>query len=441
MLKTRYPVNISKSYLFKLSVPLFFANLAIPLVSIIDTGLMGHLSTSKYLAATSISTSVLAVIFWSFGFLRMGTVGLISQALGKSDYREISKIIIRNLTIAFIISLFIILSKNFIIYYIDVFFQTSEETKKLIAQYISVRVFSAPAELVIYVLVGFYLGIQKTRVSSLLIIIFSSLNILFSSYFVLIMDLKIYGVAIGTVLSAYITIIIFLTYTYYFIHSNFQVLPKFKKIFDEKKIFQLLNINFNIFIRTLLLTFSFLWLTYQGSKLGEDYLAINSILLQFILIASFFLDAYAFSTEGVIGFAVGRKVKKTFLNTVRNCFELSFMTSIFISIFYIIFSKFLINALTDLEYIRFLAYGYIFWIVLIPCVASFCYQFDGIFVGATQTAEMRNSMIISVLIFLLLSNFLTKEYGNHGLWFSFLIFMILRSLTLKIYFYKIMKKF
>ncbi len=441
MVKTRYPVNITKSYLFKLSLPLFFANLAIPLVSIIDTGLMGHLGSSMYIAATSIATSVLSVIFWSFGFLRMGTVGLISQALGKGDYREISKIFLRNLLIAFIISLIIILSKDLIIYYINHFFSISEKTKKLIDQYVSIRIFSAPAELIIYVLIGFYLGIQKTKVSSLLMIVFSSLNILFSSYFVLVMNLNIYGVAIGTVLSAYITIIIFLTYTYYFVRSNFQVLPRFKKLFNEKKVFQLLNINSDIFIRTFLLTFSFLWITYQGSKLGEDYLAVNSIMLQFILVASFFLDAYAFSTEGVVGFAVGRRVKKTFLNTVRNCFELSFLSSLVISVLYIVFCKILINALTDLEYIRFLAYGYIFWVVLIPIVASFCYQFDGIFVGATQTKEMRNSMIISVFIFILLSQFLTNEYGNHGLWFSFLVFMILRSLTLKLFFYRIMNKF
>ena len=152
----RFPAKITKWQIFKLSIPIFFSNLAIPLVGIVDTGLMGHLENEKFLIATSISTMVITMILWSFGFLRMGTVGMVSQYLGKGDYREIVYTILRNLILAIIISLTIILLKPLILFSINEIFITSEQTKLLIDNYISIRVFSAPAELVIYILIGFF---------------------------------------------------------------------------------------------------------------------------------------------------------------------------------------------------------------------------------------------------------------------------------------------
>ena len=308
-----YPANISKKQIFLLSIPVFFSNLAIPFVGIIDTGLMGNLGEVKYLAATSIATSVITMIVWSFGFLRMGTVGIVSQLFGKSDYREIIKTLIRNFLIALLIAIIIILFKPLIESLTKSFFSTSGETQDLINTYLSVRVLSVPAELVIYILIGFYLGIQKTTTSSLLIITLSALNIILSTFFVLSLNLDIFGVALGTWIASYITLILFLVYTYQFIVKKFQIIPKFENLFVPSKLLRLFKINFDIFIRTLFLTFSFLWITYLGSKLGEDYLAVNTILMQFIILSAFFLDAYAFSTEGIVGFVIGRRNKKSFL--------------------------------------------------------------------------------------------------------------------------------
>jgi len=438
---SRHPAKISKIYLFKLSLPIFFSNLAIPLVGIVDTGLMGHLSSQQFLAATSVSTSVITMIFWSFGFLRMGTVGLVSQSLGKGDYREIVLTTLRNLIIAVLIAFIIISLQYRIMFLIEDFFQTSEELQFLINKYISIRIFSAPAELIIYVLVGLHLGLQKTGTASLLIIFFCITNIIFSTFFVMNLNLEIYGVALGTVLSSYLTIFVFLTYTYFYIKRNFNIIPRFSSLLIRKKIFRLLNINFDIFIRTVLLTFSFLWITYQSSRLGEEYLAINTILIQFIILASFFLDAYAYSTESVVGFAIGRKSKKSFLQAVSNSYKLSFFTGLMISIVYLFFFKEIINSLTNIDYLRFLSYGYVFWIVLIPPIASFCYQLDGIFIGASQTSEMRNSMIISMIVFVVLSLYLIENLDNHGIWLALLFFMTIRSLTLNFYFSKILNKF
>ena len=443
MLSLRLSSNVTKWQIFKLSIPIFFSNLAIPLVGIVDTGLMGHLESQEYLIAVSIASTFFTMILWSFGFLRMGTVGLVSQTFGKSDYRELVNIIFRNFCIAFIIAFLIIIFKPILINIIFQIFAVSPETNSFIKDYISIRVFSAPAELIIYVLVGFFLGIQRTFISSVLIITLSLLNICFSIYFVNVLGLNVKGVAFGTLLSAYITVLLFSVYMYFYIIKRFKVIPRFvlKKLLNFKKLFKLFNINFNIFIRTILLTFSFFWITYLGSTLGEEYVAVNSILLQLIFISSFFLDAYAFSTEGIVGYSIGKKSSKMFINTVKNSLILSFITGVLISIFFLFFAKEIINLITDLEFLIFLTYKYLIWVILIPPVASIAYQLDGIFIGATQTKELRNAMIVSVFIYLFLSVFLTKQLHNYGIWFSLLLFMILRASTLHFYFSKILNQF
>ncbi len=437
----KYSTKFSKKQIILLSIPVFFSNLAIPLVGIVDTGLMGNLGETKYLAATSIATSVMTMVIWSFGFLRMGTVGIVSQAYGRGDYREIVRTILRNFVIAMVIALAIIILKPLINISIQHFFNTSAETQNLINTYLNVRVFSVPAELAIYILVGFYLGIQKTKISSFMIVTLSILNIVFSSVLVLSYNLDVFGVALGTLFASFITVIIFSLFTYQFIIKKFKLIPRFEKIVVKSKLFKLFNINLDIFIRTLFVTFSFLWVTYLGSKLGEDYLAVNTILMQFIILAAFFLDAYAFSTEGVVGFTIGRKIKNSFLYVVKNSIQISFITALIISVVYIIFFKQIINIITDIELLRFISYKHFLWIIIIPPIASFCYQLDGIFIGASQTKEMRNAMIFSVISFIIISIYSTKYFSNHGLWFSLLCFMILRSLTLKFYFNKILRKF
>ena len=434
-------IQTSKSYLFKLSIPIFFSNIAIPFAGLVDTGLMGHLDSEKFLAAISISTALITMIFWSFGFLRMGTVGLIAQALGRKDYNEILLIFIRNLILAFFLGLIIISLKDSILFLIQSYFLISKETFVLIKTYVSIRILSAPAELIIYVLAGFYLGLQKTNISSLMISIFCISNAILSTILVVNYDLGIVGVAAGTSITAYITVIIFLILGYLQLKNKIKRSLSYKKLFNVEKLVQLFNINFDIFIRTILLTFSFLWMTYQGSKLGESYLAINTILMQFIILASFLSDAYAFSTEAVIGYTIGKRSKNSFLKVVSNSFQLSIFTSLIISLIYLMTFKLIINELTNLDYLKFLAFNYIFWIILIPPVASICYQFDGIFIGASQTAEIRNGMIVSVIIFTTSSHVLISNFGNHGLWLSLLFFMIVRSITLNYYFNRILKKF
>tara|TARA_Y100001970_G_C13937332_1_gene701357 strand:- start:17 stop:811 length:795 start_codon:yes stop_codon:yes gene_type:complete len=262
-----------------------------------------------------------------------------------------------------------------------------------------------------------------------------------SSFFVLSLNLDVFGVVLGTLVASYFTAILFSIYTYRFILKKFQIKPSFQGIINPPKIIKLVTINFDIFVRTAVLTFSFLWISYLGSKLGEDYLAVNTILIQFLVFTSFFLDAYAYSTEGIIGYAYGRKNKKSFLSIIKNSIQLSFFTSLIISMFYLFLFKKVVNIITDVDILRFISYKHAFWIIILPPIASFCYQLDGIFIGTSKTKEMRNAMLLSVTSFILISIYLTDYFGNHGLWISIIIFMILRSLTLNLFLNQIIKKF
>ena len=431
----------SIQYILKLSIPIFFANLAIPMVGIIDTTLMGNLGSLSYLSATSVAANLFSMIFWSFGFLRMGTVGMVSQANGKNDHSEILNIIIRNLLFVLTISIILILIQNFILNLSLKIFDLSEATKDLYSQYFRIRVYSAPGELTLYIITGLFVGLQKTKTSSFAVGFFFILNILMSVVLVTKFDLNIEGVAYGTCFSALITSIIFLIYTFWYLSKYAKIEIKFNQILNIKKIKDIFNINLNIFIRTILLTFSFLWFTYLGTQIGEDYVAANAILINLVFLSAFILDAYAFSTEGIVGYSLGKKDLTLFKNIVKNSFILSSISGLIISIIFFFTNNFVINFMSDIDEIRKLSSSYVIWLIILPVISSFCYQFDGIFIGASQTKELRNAMIFSVLVYLLISILLIKFLFNTGIWISLCIFMILRAISLFWYLNRIYLRF
>ena len=430
----------SIKYILSLSIPIFFANLATPLVGIVDTTLMGNMSNQGYLTATSIASSFFSLVFWSFGFLRMGTVGLVSQSFGRNDYKSILNIVFRNLLFVISISILLILFQKQLLNLCLIFFDLSLDTEKKFNDYFNIRIYSSFFELTIYIVVGLFIGLQKTKISSVAIVLLSILNILFSSILVLKFNLNIKGVAYGTLLATGVTSFLFLFYIFYYLRKYVSLNFNIKEIVNTSKLKNLLEINLNIFLRTLLLSFSFFWFTYLGGRIGEEFIAANTILLNLIFLSAFILDAYAFSTEGIVGYSIGKKNKILFTNIVKNSFILSSLTGILISLFYLFFKNSFIDFMTDIENVRDISYQYSFWLVLLPFVSSFCYQLDGIFIGASQTQELRNAMFISVVIHLISSFMLVEGFGNQGLWISLTIFLILRALTLVIYFNRIYLK-
>jgi multidrug resistance protein, MATE family len=424
----------------KLSIPIFFANLVIPLVAIVDTGLMGNLDNASYLTATSIATSVFSLIFWSFGFLRMGTVGIVAQAHGSKQYDEIVNLVFRNITFVVLISLLLILCQKYIFTISLSIFELSDDTTKYFKEYFDLRIYSSFGELMIYIITGLFIGLQRTTVSSVVVGFFSITNILLSLLFVVYFDLDVQGVALGTVISSTLTAIIFLSYTFFELQKLTSIKINLLKIFNIKKIQKLFNINFDIFIRSALLTFSFLFFTYLGNTISEDVVAANTILLNLIMLSAFILDAYAFSTEGIVGYSIGSKNKKLLTNVIKNSFILSAATGLLISLIYLVGKNNFIFIMTDLPNIKNLSMSYSYWVVLIPFISSFCYQIDGIFIGASQTKELRNAMIVSVSIYILCALFLVSSFGNSGLWISLCIFFALRALTLFFYLGKIYQR-
>ena len=371
----------------------------------------------------------------------MGTVGMVSQANGRNDYSEILNIVIRNLLFVALISIIIILLQNLILNLSLKIFDLSETTRDLYEQYFRIRVYSAPGELTLYIITGLFVGLQKTKTSSFAVGFFSLLNILISIVLVTKFDLNIKGVAYGTLFSALITSSIFLFYTFFYLSKFTKIKIDFGQISNLNKIKNIFNINLNIFIRTILLTFSFLWFTYLGTQIGEDYVAANAILINLVFLSAFILDAYAFSTEGIVGYSLGRKDLNLFKNIVKNSFILSSVSGLIISIIYFFAYEYVINLMSDLEEIRKLSSSYVIWLIIFPLISSFCYQFDGIFIGASQTKELRNAMIFSVFSYLIISIFLTKLLFNNGIWISLCIFMILRALSLFHYLDKIYLRF
>ena len=190
-----------------------------------------------------------------------------------------------------------------------------------------------------------------------------------------------------------------------------------------------------------MLTFSFLWFTYLGTQIGEDYVAANAILINLVFLSAFILDAYAFSTEGIVGYSLGKKDLNLFKNIVKNSFILSSISGLIISIIFFFTYNLVINLMSDINEIRELSSSYAVWLIILPVISSFCYQFDGIFIGASQTKELRNAMIFSVFSYLLISILLIKFLFNTGIWISLCIFMILRALSLFYYLDKIYLRF
>ena len=430
----------SISNIAKLSIPIFFANLVIPLVAIVDTGLMGNLDNASYLTATSIATSVFSLIFWSFGFLRMGTTGMVAQAHGSNNYDEIVNLFFRNIAFVILISLLLILCQGYIFTIALSIFELSAETTIYFKEYFELRIYSSFGELTIYIITGLFIGLQRTTISSVVVGVFSITNILLSLLFVVYFDLNVQGVALGTVISSTLTAIIFLCYTFFELQKFTSIKINIEKIFNLKKINTLFNINFDIFVRSAFLTFSFLFFTYLGNTISEDVVAANTILLNLIMLSAFILDAYAFSTEGIVGYSIGSKNKKLLTNVIKNSFILSATTGLLISIIYLFGKNHFISIMTDLPDIKNLSLSNSYWVVLIPFLSSFCYQIDGIFIGASQTKELRNAMIVSVGIYIVCSLLFVDLRGNSGLWVSLSFFFVLRALSLFFYLPRIYRR-
>ena len=415
--------------LWRLAAPLILSNLTIPLLGLVDTAVVGHLEHAYYLGAVALGSLIFSFLFWGFGFLRMGTTGLIAQAHGKRDNSEIRSTLARAALLALSCALLIILLQNPVSQLAFYLLQGSHEVEHYAAEYFSIRIWSAPATLLNYVFIGWLLGMQNAR-GPLWILLASNLsNIILDLWFVLGLGMTVDGVAYASVIAEYIGCFVGLYLVYNTLQQHLGIWQR-RAIFAKKRLCQLLQLNGNIMIRTLGLILSLAFFTAQGAKFGDIILAANAILMNFQALMAYALDGFAHAAEALVGRAIGSKNRQAFHSAIYTAAVWSLGVALLFIGFYGLAGEWIIHQLSDLNEVTSAAIQYLPWAIIMPIVAVWSYLFDGIFIGATRSREMRNTMLTASLLFFLPAWWLLHPWGNHGLWAALMIFMAGRGITM-----------
>lgn len=417
---------------FGLAFPLILSNLTQPLLSIVDTMVSGHLPSPAALGGVAMGGIFFNMVFWAFGFLRMGTTGLIAQASGAGNGKELRAHFDRALLLAAIFGCAILLLQYPLIHLAISLLGGSPPVRQNALLYCSIRIWSAPAALGNYVLLGYLLGRQRARLALLLQVIINCINMIAALFFVFHLGWGIAGVGGATALADWTGLLagLFLVKRAY--PETFSPMPGLR-LFDREQLMRLCAINGDIFLRTISLVAAFAWFTRTGALEGDAILAANAVLLNLQTFAAYGLDGFANATEALVGAAVGARRESDFRASIRASTVWAFLVSFLISAIYFFFGRDIISILTNQTETRALAFRYLPWEAVLPVISVWGFQLDGIFIGATRTRALRNSMLLSSGGFLLLAVLLLRYFGNDGLWCAFCLFMALRGLTLTLY--------
>lgn len=416
--------------ILRLAVPNILSNLSVPLLSAVDTAVVGHLEKVSYLGAIAIGSMIFNFIYWGFGFLRMGTTGLTAQALGGKKDDETISIFARSFGIAVISGLALIifqsLISNFSFYLVD----GSAEVEKYASEYFDIRIWAAPATLSLYAFHGWFLGMQNAKYPLILTVTVNILNIILNLTFIYGFGMKVDGVALGTVIAQYIGLGL-AAFLYLKKYSSYTPLLNLKKVLNLAPLKEYMRVNFDIFIRTLSLIFAFTYFTAKSAEFGNDLLAVNTILLQLWMLIAYGVDGFAFAAESLVGKYFGAKDKSKLKEVIKYSFYWGIGFGVIFSAIYFLFDRSIVAIFTDKNHLIDLAMVYFTWTIFAPLINGFCFIWDGIFIGATATKAMRNTMLVSTFVIFLPVFLLTRGIiGNHSLWFAMTLFMITRGVTL-----------
>lgn len=412
-----------------LALPIVLSNLSVPLVGLVDTAVVGRLEDPANIGAVALGAVTFSSIFWAFGFLRMGTTGLTAQAWGKQDGQAIRTLLLKSGALVVIFSVALLVSQTLIVMMAIWFLGATDSVAQLLAEYISVRIWSAPAVLANYLLLGLFIGLQRTGLALVSQLVLNLTNAVLSIIFVLSWGWGVYGVALASVVGEVFSVIIGLVMAWHLL-KPMSGRWDFAELRDWSGYRALLVVNLNIFVRTLCLLFAFAWFARQGTAMGATILAVNAVLLQFLHLLSFGLDGFAHAAEALVGQAMGARSKRALRAAIRTSTVWAVFTAALYTIGYAWFGSDIIAMLTTIDSVREAGDVYLWWVVAVPLIAVWSYQLDGIFIGMLQTAQMRNAMIISTLIFVPLAWQAGQSGGNHGLWFALVVFLGLRAVTL-----------
>lgn len=421
-----------------LAVPNIISNITVPLLGIVDISLMGHLESDSYIGAIALGSLIFNFIYWGFGYLRMGTSGFTAQALGRRDLPETINVFSRAILIALAGGMAMLVLQGPVEWLSFIILKGEKEVEMLAASYFRIRIWAAPATLLQFAFMGWFIGMQNAKIPMVIAIVSNVANIVFNFLFVMVWGLGSDGVAYGTVIAQYIGLLVALI----FFRKYFRKLFKYWNRNAALKLARLkefMLLNTDIFIRTMCLVMVFSFFTAKSASAdntisGDDtILAVNSMLMQFFMFFSFLIDGFAYASEALIGRFVGSRSRDSLKKVINLLFVWGLGIGLLFTLIYLFASKAIIGLLTDLPEVRENAQPYVFWVIIIPLVSFSAFLWDGIFIGATAGKAMRNAMLISTLAIFFPSYWiLSGILGNHGLWLAFILFLGARGITMSL---------
>jgi MATE family multidrug resistance protein len=412
--------------IFNLALPNVISNISVPLISSVDTALMGHLS-STHLGAVGIGAMLFNFLYWNFGFLRMGTTGMIAQAYGANRPADIMINLLRALWVGLVVAGILLLFQSPISYLGLELLNTPDTHLELADRYFRIRIWAAPATFALYVFMGWYFGMQNAIFPLILTILINATNIVLSYYLVVHLSWDIEGVAWGTLIAQYTGLAGALG-LWWVRYSKYAPFFKPQGFWRWSAFRSFLHLNSNIFIRTLCLSFAFAFFYNRSSAYGPLVLDANVVLLQFLNWMSYGVDGFAYAAESLIGKYKGAKDKFRFDLALQWNFIWGAVLAGIYALVYFTAGEEIIDIFTDIEKVREASRTYLSWMVVLPIAGFASYIWDGVFVGITAGKAMRNSMLASLLVFLLAYALVPFHWGNHGLWFSMMVFLLARAL-------------
>ncbi|WP_294081245.1 MATE family efflux transporter [Proteiniphilum sp. UBA5384] len=414
--------------IFRLALPNIITNITVPLLGMIDIAIAGRLGSAVYIGAIALGATIFNMIYWNFGFLRMSSSGFASQALGARNFTEVMNVFIRSLAIGLGVGVLIILLQYPIGLLASGLIQSGPESTEHVMTYFHIVIWGAPAVLGLYAFNGWFIGMQNARIPMIVAILNNLLNIALSFLFVFGFGMKIEGIALGTTLSQTISLAVAAGFWWKYYRRLRKYIRK-ETIWDKQAIREYFRVNGDIFVRTFLLTLVTTFFTFASSGMGEIILAVNALLMQFFMLFSYFMDGFAYAAEALTGRFYGAKNREYLQWMIRRVFFWGLMVSLVAVVIYMLFSDPILLIMTnDLAIIEH-AKDFMFWTVLIPIIGFAAFLWDGIFIGATASAEMRNAMIVSSASFFVCYFITTPLWGNNGLWFSFILYLFVRGAT------------
>ena len=414
--------------LWRLALPMIFSNITVPLLGLVDTAVIGHLDSPVYLGGVAIGATATSFLFMLLLFLRMSTTGLTAQAFGAKDPQALARALVQPLLLALSAGLLIILFKNPLIDLALSIVGGSGEVLEQAQRFLAIRWLSAPASLANLVLLGWLLGVQYARAPVILLVVGNVLNIVLDLWLVMGLHMNVQGAALATAIAEYATLLVGLGMVrkVLVMRGISWAMLKTAWLGDFRR---LLALNRDIMLRSLLLQLCFGALTVFGARLGSDIVAVNAVLMTMLTFTAYALDGFAYAVEAHSGQAYGARDGSQLLEVWRAACRQAGVVALAFALVYALLGEHIVALLTSLPELRELADRYVLWQMVLPVIGVWCYLLDGMFIGATRGAEMRNSMAVAAAGFAL--TLLTLPLlGNHGLWLALAVFLALRGLSL-----------